>query len=96
MDRNSHNDQPHPDDPRVREVLRPLDDGAASIPPEVEDRVAELAREEFQVTMGSVDEKLIVVLEDGRVSQMGTHDELMVQGGLYRELVDLQTEASTV
>ncbi len=37
----------------------------------------------------------IVVLETGRVSQLGTHDELMVEGGLYRELVDLQLEAST-
>ena len=38
----------------------------------------------------------ILVLEDGRVSQMGTHDELMLEGGLYRELVELQTEGATV
>ena len=33
----------------------------------------------------------IVVLEDGAVSQLGTHDELMEQPGLYRELVQIQS-----
>ncbi|MCP4006971.1 MAG: ABC transporter ATP-binding protein [bacterium] len=32
----------------------------------------------------------IAVLEDGRITMTGTHDELMSRGGLYRELVDLQ------
>jgi ABC-type multidrug transport system fused ATPase/permease subunit len=32
----------------------------------------------------------IVVLEGGRVSQAGTHDQLVRSGGLYRELLDLQ------
>ena len=32
----------------------------------------------------------IVVLEDGVVSQLGTHDELMEKPGLYRELVRIQ------
>jgi subfamily B ATP-binding cassette protein MsbA len=35
----------------------------------------------------------IVVLEAGRVSQTGTHAELIRQGGLYRELIDLQATA---
>jgi len=34
----------------------------------------------------------ILVLEQGRISQEGSHDELMEQSGLYRELVSLQTE----
>ena len=34
----------------------------------------------------------IVVLEQGRVSQEGTHQDLMAEPGLYRELVALQTE----
>ena len=32
----------------------------------------------------------IVVLEDGRISQSGTHQELLDRGGLYQELVELQ------
>jgi len=37
----------------------------------------------------------IVVLENGTVSQIGTHNELVCAGGLYRELIELQTTAHT-
>jgi ATP-binding cassette subfamily B protein len=33
---------------------------------------------------------LIVVIRDGRVSERGTHDDLMAHGGLYAQLFDLQ------
>ena len=36
----------------------------------------------------------IVVLEDGHVAQQGTPTELMEQGGLYRRMVELQTESA--
>jgi ABC-type multidrug transport system fused ATPase/permease subunit len=32
----------------------------------------------------------ILVLEDGRIVQRGTHDELLAQPGLYRRIYDLQ------
>ena len=38
----------------------------------------------------------IIVLEDGRVSQSGSHAELLAEGGLYRELVETQLEANVV
>jgi subfamily B ATP-binding cassette protein MsbA len=34
----------------------------------------------------------IVVMEQGRVVQMGNHQELLAQGGLYRNLYDMQFE----
>ena len=33
---------------------------------------------------------LILVLDKGRVVQRGTHDELMAQDGMYRQIYDLQ------
>ena len=38
----------------------------------------------------------IIVLENGRVSQSGSHGELLAEGGLYRELVESQLEANVV
>ena len=33
----------------------------------------------------------IVVLEAGRIAEIGTHDSLMTSAGRYREMVELQT-----
>jgi ABC-type multidrug transport system fused ATPase/permease subunit len=33
---------------------------------------------------------LILVMEDGRIVERGTHDELLRRGGLYKEIHDLQ------
>lgn len=36
-----------------------------------------------------------MVLENGTVSQIGTHSELLRAGGLYRELIEPQMMART-
>lgn len=36
----------------------------------------------------------IVVLENGRVAEQGTPAELMERGGLYRRMMELQSESS--
>lgn len=35
----------------------------------------------------------IVVLQDGAIAEMGTHDELMARDGLYQELMSIQSES---
>lgn len=35
---------------------------------------------------------LICVIEDGRVAELGSHDELMARGGRYRAMFDLQAQ----
>ena len=37
---------------------------------------------------------LILVLEDGRITQRGRHDELIAQPGLYRDLYSLQAQVA--
>ena len=38
----------------------------------------------------------IIVLEDGQVKERGTHEELLVQGGLYKKLYDIQFNKKNV
>ncbi len=33
---------------------------------------------------------MIIVMDKGRIVQRGTHDELLKEGGLYKEIHDLQ------
>jgi ABC-type glutathione transport system ATPase component len=36
---------------------------------------------------------LVLVLEHGRITQMGTHDQLMAEDGHYREIAEVQLYA---
>ncbi|MGL5271349.1 MAG: ABC transporter ATP-binding protein, partial [Selenomonadaceae bacterium] len=38
----------------------------------------------------------IIVLEDGKVKERGTHEELLAQGGLYKNLYDIQFNKKNV
>ena len=35
----------------------------------------------------------ILVVDDGRIVQRGTHAELMTQGGLYRRFIEIREQA---
>lgn len=38
----------------------------------------------------------LIVLDDGKIAEMGTHDELIERRGVYRRLVEIQQELSTM
>src|SRR5205814_10354250 len=76
-----------------------LDDATAAIDPETEDlirrgmRFVMFGRTTFVIahrisTVKAAD--LVIVLEHGRITQMGTHTELMAAGGHYREIAAAQ------
>ena len=76
-----------------------LDDATASVDPETEDlmrkamRFVMAGRTTFVIahrisTVKSAN--LVLVLENGRVTQSGTHAELMAQGGHYRDIAAVQ------
>jgi ATP-binding cassette subfamily B protein len=76
-----------------------LDDATAAVDPETEDlirrgmRFVMLDRTTFIIahrisTVKQAD--LVIVMEHGRVTQIGTHDQLMEQDGHYREIADAQ------
>ncbi|MAT99495.1 MAG: ABC transporter [Anaerolineaceae bacterium] len=76
-----------------------LDDSTSSVDTETEHLIQEAlavlmeGRTTFVIaqrllTLKSAD--MILVLDHGRIVQRGTHDQLLAEGGLYREIYDLQ------
>jgi ATP-binding cassette subfamily B protein len=82
-----------------------LDEATSSVDTETEKAVQEaLARLIKGRTTFAIAHRLstlrnsdrLVVLEDGKIVEMGTHDELMEKKGTYQKLVEMQTELSKI
>ena len=76
-----------------------LDDSTSSVDVETERQIHEAmigvmkGRTTFVIAhrLSTVrDADLIVVLKEGEVAQKGTHSELMTEGGIYRDIYELQ------
>lgn len=76
-----------------------LDDATAAVDPDTEQEIRKAlggvmaSRTTFIIahrisTVRNAD--VVLVLEDGQLTQMGTHDELLTQEGHYRQIVNLQ------
>ena len=77
-----------------------LDDSTSSVDTETEAEIREALRilMENRTTFiiahriqSIMDADLILVLDDGRIVQRGTHEELVEQEGIYRQIYDIQT-----
>ena len=79
-----------------------LDEATASVDPENEQElqaaIEELTAEKTVVmiahrltTVRNADQ--IVVMDEGRIAQRGTHETLMREGGLYRRFVEGRSQA---
>ena len=79
-----------------------LDEATANVDPENEkdlmDAVDALTKEKTIIMIAHRLKTVrhanqIVVVDNGKISQMGTHDQLMKQDGIYKRFVDARTEA---
>ena len=80
-----------------------LDDSTSAVDTHTDATIRKAFREEIPNTtkiiiaqrVSSVqDADKIIILDNGRIADMGTHDELYARGGIYREIVDQQTKGA--
>ncbi|MCH5203977.1 MAG: ABC transporter ATP-binding protein [Oscillospiraceae bacterium] len=80
-----------------------LDDSTSAVDTHTDAVIRKAFREEIPDTtkiiiaqrVSSVcDADRIIIMDDGRIADMGTHDELYSRGGIYREIYDSQTKGA--
>ena len=84
----------------IRPALLILDDTTSAVDMETERHIQESLRNlDFPCTKIIIAQRIsstkdadkIIVLENGKIKEMGTHDELVALGGYYREVYELQS-----
>lgn len=80
-----------------------LDDSTSAVDTKTDALIRKAFREEIPDTtkiiiaqrISSVqDADKIIVLEDGKIAEMGSHEELVAKGGIYSEIFELQSKAN--
>lgn len=81
-----------------------LDDSTSAVDTHTDAMIRKAFREEIPNTtkiiiaqrVSSVsDADKIIILDNGKIADMGTHDELYARGGIYREICDQQTKGAS-
>ena len=84
----------------VKPSILILDDTTSAVDMETEKQIQHSLRElDFECTKIIIAQRIsttksadrILIMKDGRITEQGTHDELIAQNGYYAELVRLQT-----
>lgn len=79
-----------------------LDEATASIDPEnehlIQHAISELTRGKTVITIAHrlatvKNADCILVVDDGRIAEAGTHDELIRQNGIYRRFTEIREQA---